>query len=173
MFSCEFWEMFENTVFTEHLGVNASFYLRFGLSTNIPSNQTLYRSLDLNANGLANCKNNSQQWSFGTGFLKWSCKVKTAWSLETYAAWIVVLNLKKNLKKSLIHHLLGMKLMACKYAPSSETKYSKVGKVNFVDDSIQKIWSKICLSRPYPIKFFKGCLPQNLLSTLLNTLPHL
>ena len=26
------------------------------------------------------------------------------------------------------------------------------------------------LSRPYPLKFFKGCLPQNLLCLLLNTL---
>ena len=25
-------------------------------------------------------------------------------------------------------------------------------------------------NRPYPFKFFKGCLPQNLLSLLLNTL---
>ena len=30
-----------------------------------------------------------------------------------------------------------------------------------------------CLSRPYPFKFFKGCLPQNLLRPLLNTLSHL
>ena len=30
-----------------------------------------------------------------------------------------------------------------------------------------------CLNRPYPLKFFKGYLPQNLLSRLLNTLPHL
>ena len=29
------------------------------------------------------------------------------------------------------------------------------------------------LSRPYPFKFVKGCLPQNLLSPLLNALPHL
>ena len=28
-------------------------------------------------------------------------------------------------------------------------------------------------SRPYPLKFLKGCLPQNLLSPLLNTLSHL
>ena len=31
----------------------------------------------------------------------------------------------------------------------------------------------VCLSRPYPFKFFKGCLPQNLLSPLLNTLSHI
>ena len=29
------------------------------------------------------------------------------------------------------------------------------------------------LSRPYPLKFFKGCLPQNLLSPLLSTLSHI
>ena len=29
------------------------------------------------------------------------------------------------------------------------------------------------LSRPYPYNFFTGCLPQNLLSPLLNTLSHI
>ena len=33
--------------------------------------------------------------------------------------------------------------------------------------------SKICLSRPYPLRFFKSCLPQILLSSCLNTLYHL
>ena len=28
----------------------------------------------------------------------------------------------------------------------------------------------VCLSRPYPLKFIKGCLPQILLGTLLNIL---
>ena len=28
----------------------------------------------------------------------------------------------------------------------------------------------VCLSKPYPFKFFKGCLPQILLGPLLNTL---
>ena len=31
----------------------------------------------------------------------------------------------------------------------------------------------VCLSRPYPFKFFKDCLPQNLLSSLLNTLSQI
>ena len=31
----------------------------------------------------------------------------------------------------------------------------------------------VCLSRPFPFKFFKGCLPQNLLSPLLSTLSHI
>ena len=30
----------------------------------------------------------------------------------------------------------------------------------------------VCLSRPYPFKSFKGCLPQILLGPLLNTLSH-
>ena len=30
----------------------------------------------------------------------------------------------------------------------------------------------VCLSRPYPLKFFKSCLPQILLSPFLNTLSH-
>ena len=29
------------------------------------------------------------------------------------------------------------------------------------------------MARPYPFKLFKGCLPQNLLTPLLNTLSHL
>ena len=31
----------------------------------------------------------------------------------------------------------------------------------------------VCLSRPYHFKFFKGCLPQILLSPFLNTLTHI
>ena len=33
--------------------------------------------------------------------------------------------------------------------------------------------SKFCLSRPYPFKSFKGCLPQILLGPFLNTLSHM
>ena len=32
---------------------------------------------------------------------------------------------------------------------------------------------RICLSRPYPFKFFKSCLPQILLGPFLNTLPQI
>ena len=31
----------------------------------------------------------------------------------------------------------------------------------------------VCLSRPYPFKFFKGCFPQILLGPFLNTLSHM
>ena len=40
----------------------------------------------------------------------------------------------------------------------------------------QPLWKtafKFCLSRPYPFKFFKGCLPQILLGPFLNTWTHL
>ena len=46
-------------------------------------------------------------------------------------------------------------------------------------ESIQEWTSKTCgrqsscLSRPYPSKFFKGCLPQILLGPFLNTLSHI
>ena len=30
----------------------------------------------------------------------------------------------------------------------------------------------VCLSRPYPFKFFEGCLPQILLGSVLNILSH-
>ena len=31
----------------------------------------------------------------------------------------------------------------------------------------------VCLSRPYPFKYFKSCHPQILFKPFLNTLPHL
>ena len=31
----------------------------------------------------------------------------------------------------------------------------------------------VCLSRPYPFKIFKGCLPQILLGPFLNALSHM
>ena len=43
--------------------------------------------------------------------------------------------------------------------------------VKIVEDNLWKIWSDmICLSRPYPLKFFKDCLPQFLLGPFLNNL---
>ena len=54
---------------------------------------------------------------------------------------------------------------------TSGTKYSRVEQVKSVDDSLLKIRSDVvCLSRPYHLKIFKGCLPQILLSPFLNTL---
>ena len=49
------------------------------------------------------------------------------------------------------------------------TKYSRMDKVKFVKDSLEKIWSDmVCLSRSYLFKFFKDCLPQILLGPFLN-----
>ena len=46
--------------------------------------------------------------------------------------------------------------------------------VKFVEDSLYKILSHIVrLSKPYHLKFFKGCLPKILLGPLLNTLPRM
>ena len=42
--------------------------------------------------------------------------------------------------------------------------------VNFLEDSLQKISMEIVLIGQYPLKFFKGCLPQNLFRPLLNIL---
>ena len=36
-----------------------------------------------------------------------------------------------------------------------------------------KTFKMVCLSRPYPFKFFKGCFPQILLGPFLNTLSHM
>ena len=54
------------------------------------------------------------------------------------------------------------------------TKYSRMDQVKFVEDSLSKTWRDMdCVSRSYPFKFFKGCLPKVLLATFLNTLSHI
>ena len=54
------------------------------------------------------------------------------------------------------------------------TKYSRMDQVKFVEDSLSKIWmDMVCLSRLYPFKFFKGCLPKILLGPFLNTLSQM
>ena len=54
------------------------------------------------------------------------------------------------------------------------TNYSRMGQVKFVEGSRYKIWKDmVCLSRPYPFKFFKDCLPQILFGPFLNILSHL
>ena len=43
-----------------------------------------------------------------------------------------------------------------------------------MEDSLNKIWREtVCLSKPYPFIFFKGCLLQIVPGPLLNTLSHL
>ena len=55
-----------------------------------------------------------------------------------------------------------------------KTKYSRMDQVKFVEDSLWRIGrDMVWLSRPYPFKFFKGCLLQILLGPFLNTLSHL
>ena len=44
------------------------------------------------------------------------------------------------------------------------TKYSRIDQVKFVEGS---------LSRPYPLKIFKGCLPQILLGPFFNILSYI
>ena len=54
------------------------------------------------------------------------------------------------------------------------TLYSRMDQVKFLEDGLYKIegvWS--ALGRPYPIKFFKGCLPQIFLGPFLNTLSQM
>ena len=48
------------------------------------------------------------------------------------------------------------------YSITFGEKYSRMDQVKFAEDS-----------RPYHVKFFKGCLPQILLGPFLNTLPRL
>ena len=55
-----------------------------------------------------------------------------------------------------------------------EADYSRMVQVEFVEDSLSKIWRDIvCLSRTYPFKIFNGCLLQILLVPFLNTLSHM
>ena len=60
--------------------------------------------------------------------------------------------------------------------PGDNFKWDKVfknGTSNFCGRQPLKIWrDMVCLNTPYPIKFFKGCLPQVLLGLSLNTLSH-
>ena len=56
--------------------------------------------------------------------------------------------------------------------------HDRILEVNFyLGQSIEEWMTKYILwktlSRPYPLKFFRGCLPQNLLISPLNTLSHL
>ena len=55
------------------------------------------------------------------------------------------------------------------------SKYRKLEKpkTSYILEKTLVLSIIFCLSRPYPFKFLKGCLPQNLLSPLLNTLSHL
>ena len=52
---------------------------------------------------------------------------------------------------------------------SFKIKYWKMDQVKFLEDSLWKICRR---GRPYPFKFFKGCLPQILLGLFFNTLSH-
>ena len=56
-------------------------------------------------------------------------------------------------------------------------KWDKVFKnwpSKIMENNLQKTWSDmVCLNRPYPFKFFKGCLPQILLGPFLNTLSQM
>ena len=54
------------------------------------------------------------------------------------------------------------------------TKYLRMNQIKFVEDSLKKIWGDVvCLSRPYPFKFLKDCLPQILLVLFLQTLSQI
>ena len=53
------------------------------------------------------------------------------------------------------------------------SRYSRMNRIKFVEDSLKKY--KVIRSaygRPYHFIFFKGCLPQILLGSFLNTLTH-
>ena len=49
------------------------------------------------------------------------------------------------------------------------SRYSRMDQVNLWKTAFKKFEVMVCLSRPYHFKFFKGCLPQILLSPFLNT----
>ena len=52
------------------------------------------------------------------------------------------------------------------------TKYSRMDRVKFVEDSRSKILRDMVCCRPYLFKFFKGYSPQILLGSFFNTLLH-
>ena len=55
------------------------------------------------------------------------------------------------------------------------TKYSRISKICGRQPlkNLKGWWDMVCLSRPYPFKLFKGCLPQILLGPFMNTLSHM
>ena len=53
------------------------------------------------------------------------------------------------------------------------SRYSRMDRVKFVEDSLFEEGMMVSLNRPYHFKFFKGCLPQILLGPFLNTLTHI
>ena len=61
----------------------------------------------------------------------------------------------------------------------NEAMYSIMVQVKFVEDSLYKIrrgmfcFGQTIPGRPYPFKFFKGCLPQIFLGPFLNTLSQI
>ena len=54
----------------------------------------------------------------------------------------------------------------------NKLKYAYKKSVKPVKDS-RNLRDMVCLSRPYPFKLFKSCVPQNLLGPFLNTLFHM
>ena len=48
-----------------------------------------------------------------------------------------------------------------------------MGQSNHKMDQVKFVEQTISLNRPYPFKSFKGCLPQNLLGSFLNTLSQI
>ena len=51
------------------------------------------------------------------------------------------------------------------------SSYSRMDQVKFVENSLWNIWTDmVCVGRPYHVKYFKGCLPQILLGSFMNTL---
>ena len=53
-------------------------------------------------------------------------------------------------------------------------RYSRMDQVKLLEESLLKNWrDMVCLSRPYPFKYFKSCHPQILFKPFLNTLSHL
>ena len=85
-----------------------------------------------------------------------------------FGKWIVKLGYLVIIFTSKMVLLKGIFIVSL--TSSFKTKYWKMDQVKFLEDSL---W-KICrLGRPYPFKFFKGCLPQILLGPFLNTWTYL
>ena len=84
-----------------------------------------------------------------------------------------------NRKKSAISSCIPVSILIDSmdiYLPllTDGTKYWRMDQIKFVEDSLLKSWrDMVCLSRPYPRKFFKGCLPQILLDPFLNTMAQI
>ena len=105
-----------------------------------------------------------EAWSWFSA-CRWTSNFPTSWYCQFCWVWSLIPKVPK---------IINLLIKLCYGNNLHLGQCSRMDQVNFVEYSLQKIWrDMVCLSRPNPFKFFKGCLLQILLGPSLNTLSHL